>query len=211
VRALWEKTWRLLLRDYTAMGLVLGNIASVIWVLVLDDWWSSILILFALELLVIGFYTTIRFPFIHRVGGTLIMPLFGAIYLALVQIFLFLPGIVLEAENGGPFRKGEFDFDGYVAGLAIATIPLFVSHGVSFLANFVGDRQWQTMTVEQNLLRGFARAMPIVVISIPVCALVLITDVAVVAILLMVPIKIGWDLIVHFQVNGSWTDWEADR
>lgn len=198
---LWLKIWPLIRSDFTAISLIAGNIISIIWVIVAEDWWASIIVLYTMELVILGFYAMIKFPFIHWLGGTLIMPLFALVYWAMLQFVLVLAGAVVEAENGGPFVKGEADFDGYIIGMALASTPLFISHGISFFINFIGKRQWRELTVEQNLIRGLRRIVPIFMVSIPVAIVVILTGAGFLAILLIVPLKIAWDLVVHFTLN----------
>jgi len=199
-----QKLWPMVLGDFTAMWLIAGNIISVAWVLITGDSWSSILILYCVELFILGFYAMIRFPFIHRLGGTLIMPVFAAIYFSMLQWMLVLAGIVLQAENGGPLFKEELARENYSLAMAVAAVPLFVSHGISFFVNFVGKRQWERMTIEQNLMRSLVRIMPILLISIPVAIFVLLTGSAFFSILFIVPLKVAWDLVMHFRVNELW-------
>ena len=196
--ALWQKVRS----DFTAKWLIAANAISVAWVLLTDDSWSSVLLLYWLELFIIGFYAMIKFPFIHRVAGWFIMPLFAIVYFAMLQWLLIPMVAVLEAEKAGPLLRGSLGQDRHALMVVAAAIPLFISHGISFLVNFVGGRQWESMSLEQNMMRGLLRITPFFLMTIPVTLLVVLTGQAFVAALFMVPVKILCDLAMHFKVNN---------
>jgi len=171
-------------------------------VLALDWTVFSILLLYWCENVVVGVFNVLRLIFVQPrnpvvwVGKGFLIPFFMVHYGG----FTFVHGMFVLSMFGG---KGvQTNLNGVLGairaedlGYAIAALAL--SHGVSFVHNFLMDGEYQRTTTSELMARPYARVMVLHITILAGGFLVLALHSAVPALMVLVGIKTTIDLGAH--------------
>lgn len=183
-------TNRLLL---TTLMLVVVNLLPLAGVLFFG--WSvyEILLLFWAENLIIGFYTVARFISLYRRNGDgrvlFLIPFFCVHY----GIFTLVHGIFVLAL----FRPEDHVSGQAAMGMGIPLLALLISHGASYVMNFLGNREYQGMTGQKVMTAPYRRVVVLHLTIIVGGMLVTALGEPVLALVLLVALKIVIDVITH--------------
>ena len=111
--------------------------------------------------------------------------------------FIFL-SIILGLSGESTFRFSDASTENYenILGIFIFFIGLLVSHGVSFLVNFIGQREYEYKTVEELFVSPYQRVFLMHVVIIFGGFLALLFEGMGLAILLVIG-KILFDVMGH--------------
>lgn len=187
------------------MALIAANVVPLAGVLLLGWELGLVMLLFWAENGVVGFYGILRLAVLSRWLAVAFVPFF------LIHFGMFMFGhlvfLLLFFVVRDPF---DASFDQVVDTLELATplpyvalVVLFISHGVSFVRNFIlGDER--THLTAQNVMVGpYKRVVVLHVTIIFGGFLVMATGEAAVALALLVLLKTGIDLASHLNEHGD--------
>jgi len=181
-------------------ALVLANLLPLGAVLL--GWWSAfkVLVLFWAENVVIGLFNVARMLallVLKREGGMLVlMPFFGAHY----GMFTFVHGMFVIAMLGPPGANGMADGIALLLapeGLLLALFALVASHGFSFVVNFLLGGEWRQEDGTRLMMQPYGRVVVLHLVIIAGGALVLALGEPAWALVLLVLLKIGIDIVAH--------------
>jgi hypothetical protein len=184
--------------DYTAVMLVIVNVYPIIDMLWKGDPIGSILVIYWIQMMIIGFWACIKLVVIARWRAVLFIPMFLAMYLSIVNIFGFIAGGLLDDQMRGTEWVANFSLWNY----KVPALLFFASHGVSFWENFIGDREYQGISWETQFGKPFLRAMPMWFAALLGGIFGGFFNTAAVAALFVLPVKTAFDVFGHFIEHG---------
>lgn len=179
-------------------SLIAVNLIPLIGVLFFD--WSAyaILVVFWAENLIVGFYTVTRlFTLFRRNGdnGALLMILFFSFHFGgftfghgMFVIFFFpkfIPG----------FELLDISF----LGLLITFVGLVISHGISYVENFLGNEEYRDMTWQDLMIAPYRRVVVLHVVTVVGGIFAGLLGDPVILLALLVLLKIGVDVAAHIS------------
>lgn len=191
---LWRNHWTA--RRLSLGLLVLVNMLPIPGILVLDWDLFSILFFYWLESGVVGFYNIARMAMVrpvfgshgsnrgNRLAGILFFMIHYSAFMAGHGVFIF-----------GLFGPVEVD----AVTVLIGVLALSVSHGGSFLLNFVGHREYEKVTLDQQMVAPYRRIV-VMHIAIILCAFLLsLFDAPLITLMILVVLKIAIDGFSHMR------------
>jgi hypothetical protein len=199
----------------TLAALIFANLVPLFGVLRLDWDVGSIVVLYWAENLVIGFYTVIKLLlaagakglfhvlfFIVHYGG--FCGIHGFFVLSLTGFGEEHPALTPAADWPGPLVFPQMLLN--VARQVLAAAPdallwaiaaLLLSHGISFMLNYIGNREYQEQTTNKIMTAPYKR---IVILHIAIIAggfLVLQLGSPIGLLIALVALKIVMDIMLH--------------
>jgi hypothetical protein len=140
-------------------ALIVANLIPLAGVLLFGWDLASVMVLFWAESAVIGFYTMLKMAIVGKVAAIFGVPFFvghfgGFMALHFGFIYaLFVRGFDATGPDPG-LRQGLSAIFGPVW---VSLVALFISHGVSFFANFLGRREYATATMKALMSAPYNR------------------------------------------------------
>ncbi len=202
----------------TLAALVIANLLPVFGVLQLDWDVGAIVVLYWCENLVIGCYTIIKL-FMAAGAGALFSVLFfivhyggfcgihGVFVLSLTGFAGDQPGgmdIMPEAAWPGPlvFPQILFEVTRRLVAMApdallYAVAALFISHGISFALNYIGNREYVGLKTGRIMTAPYGRILMLHLAIIAGGFLVITLGSPIGLLLALVALKIGMDIMLH--------------
>ena len=183
------------------VALVLANLVPLYGVLFLQ--WSlfSVMFLYWMESAIIGFYNV---PRMIMVGG--VLGVFFSIFFAFhFGGFMFVHLIFIFALFGPkPMNLFHLSPAAFLDGATmVAFFLLVISHGVSFLANFVGRNEYQRTTLPNLMMSPYKRIVIMHLTIIFGGFVTMILGAPPAALVLMVVLKIAVDLGAHVKERSA--------
>jgi hypothetical protein len=198
IRIVTLRLLQLLRNDVTAVLLVVANLVPVIDLVRTGEPVGSILIIYWMQLVIIGFWNVIKLIVVTRLRALVFVPMFVITYMAIINIFGFIAGGLLDDQMRGSAWQKDFSLSNYWVPAAI----FFAVHGVSFVVNFVGRRESEGVTWETQISQPFARALPMWLAATVGAVFGSFLTSATVAAVFVIPVKIALDLFGHFVEHG---------
>ena len=190
------------LRTPSVASLVLANLIPLAGTLFFG--WSSgvILVLYWFETAVIGFYSILKLPFAQRWYALLTVPFFIVHFGAFIGItgfvalgsYLVIDGV--EGEGLELLMPIRFEL--------LTFIPaIIVSHGVSFVTNFIGKKEYLLESDEEVLMaKPYMRVLAMFALIFIGALAVGLTRAPVVLMGVFIALKIVVDTIAHLQEHA---------
>lgn len=182
----------------SAVLLVLANLVPVAGAAFLGWSLSDVMVLYWAESAIIGFYNVCKIILIARwfalLAGPFFMGHFGG-FMAVHFLFiytLFVKGIGAD-DAGGDLGEVWALF----AGLWPALAALFVSHGYSFVTNFLGRQEYRSRTVGNQMSEPYSRIVFMHLVLIFGGFLVMLLGDATPVLMIVIVLKIVFDLRAH--------------
>jgi hypothetical protein len=199
IRSLFGQLPGLFRNDYTAVMLVVANVYPVIDMLWKGEPIGSILVIYWIQMMIIGFWTCARLIVIARWKALLFIPMFLLMYLSIVNIFGIMAGAMLDDQMRGTEWVENFSLWNYAA----PALLFFATHGLSFWENFIGHREDQKVTWERQIGKPILRAMPMWVAALAGGFIGGFFNTAAVAALFVLPVKTALDVFGHFVEHDA--------
>lgn len=173
---------------YPILSLIIANCISIYGVLFLGWSTTNILILYWLENIVIGMFNILKMWFAEH--DALPMKLFYSLF------FLIHYGMFTAIQ--GAFVL-IFTFKKFHLPTSFLTpvIPLYLSHGISFIFNYIGKQENSKITVEQLMLTPYKRIFIMQVTLVLGAMLVYQLGNNIAMLVLLVILKTGVDVFSH--------------
>ncbi len=189
---------RMLRNDPTAVMLIVANLYPVVELLVKKEPIGSLLIVYWIQLMIIGFWNAVKLAVITRWKALVIVPMFVVMYVSIVNMFGLIAGGLLDNQMQGTAWHDNFSPAHYRVTAAI----FFVNHGLSFWINFIRGREFETTTWETQLGKPFLRAMPMWLATLIGGIIGAFLNSAALALVFVLPVKLALDVFGHFVDNG---------
>lgn len=186
------------------LSLVAANMLPLFGALFFGWSLSSVIFLYWTENVVVGIFNIARMkraigplgkesqnfkvngkPYTPDMKGTVIF-----FYIIHYGLFTFVHGVFVSVLFGQPIGLGAVPF-------LLALASLFVSHGVSYVTNFIGKKEYERLSAPDLFFHPYKR---IIILHITILfggLLVQIVGFPVVAAVLLVFLKTGVDVFVH--------------
>jgi hypothetical protein len=183
----------------SGLALIAANLVPLAGVLFFQWDLASVLILYWAESAVIGFYTALKIVVVGKLAAFVAVPAFVghfggfmAIHFLLIYSF-FVRGV----DAAGPDPGAREALSGIFSPLWFPLATLFLSHGVSFVSNFIGRQEYTRSTVKGLMNSPYSRilAMQMTLIVGGWILLLLRSPAAVLAVLVL--IKTAADFSAH--------------
>lgn len=150
------------MKNKSAYVLIISNLVPAIGVLFFGWNVNSILILYWLENIVVGFYNVFKIRHAEgkvpskvaingRPAGSYSKRYVVLFFLAHFGLFTFVHGVIIFLIAG----RQDINFAGIGAGL----ISLFLSHGYSFYFNFLGKDEYLNISPSQQMVAPYGRIL----------------------------------------------------
>ncbi|MDY7009733.1 MAG: DUF6498-containing protein [Planctomycetota bacterium] len=210
----------------SVIALVVSNLIPLFGVLFAGWRVFPIMLLFSLENIIIGFYNVLRMCMapcdleelartskdIHTKRGLIIFFCIhygGFVFIHLIFVIMLFG--VAWASGFKPFAVTPTSVSPQAVtapveplvtcwwALGAALIACFISHGISFVKNFIGSGEYKRVTANKLMLRPYGRMIVMHVTIVLGAFLVLFTGTHVVAVALLVVLKLILDLAGHLR------------
>jgi len=183
----------------STLALIASNLVPVFGTLFFGWRLSDIMVLYWAESAVIALYNVAKIAYIGKWMAIFTGTFFLAHFSAFMAVhFLFIYGLFIEGlqnSRGGDLKE--------VADLFISLWPalavLFISHGISFVTNFIGNKEYEHKTLQQLTMAPYTRVTLMHVTLIFGGFLVLLLRDPVPVLLLFILIKIILDVRAHLK------------
>jgi len=195
----------LALTSPSALALIAANLVPLAGVL-LGQWTlGEVMVLFWSESAIIGLYTVFKIAVAGKWAALFAVPFFvGHFGGFMAAHFMFVYGFFLDGFTGGGLEPGvRAALTGLFMPLWPALAALFVSHGVSFAVNFLGQREYAGATVQNLMAAPYKRiiVMHLTIIFGGWLAMLLKTPAPALALLIL--LKIAADLRAHTREHAG--------
>lgn len=185
----------------TGLILVLANLLPMLAVWKLDWKIYDLLVLYWIEIIVIGVLNLGRMTMISAHGTAsmhfwkvFFVPFFAA------HFGFFCVGLALAIQL--LFGRENFQVEDQVMDLINGSTrqllwPLMISHVFSLFWNYLGQREWQNTTVIRRMFQPYWRAIPLAITTIGLGFIVYKMNLPIWSLLVFIGIKTTVDLIIH--------------
>lgn len=203
----WWRDQRGTVRDapLSKWFLIAAGIVPLVGVLALGWDLGIVMLAFWLENVVVGFYSILRMAIITRLAALFYVPFFSVHYGMFTLVHgIFVVMLFVDAPRPG-FTDSILGALRAAAGpLLLVFVSLVISHGVSFVSNFVRGKEWQRPLDAGQLMGAaykrviilhlvlVAGAFPILFLGQPIWGLVL-----------LVTLKVTVDLWSHAREHRT--------
>ena len=196
-------TQPLSLASPSALVLIAANLVplagSVFWGWQLSD----VMVLYWAESGIIGFYNILKMALISRwlaiPAGLFFLSHFGAF---MAVHFLFIYSIFVQGLQGGGGDLGDVRM--LFVALWPALAALFLSHGLSFVVNFMGRREYTTRSIRSQMSEPYRRIVFMHLVLIFGGGLALILGAPTPVLWLVIVVKIWVDMRAHLKERKRW-------
>ena len=191
----------LTLASPSTLALIIANLVPVAGTLFLGWNLSHVMVIYWAESAVIGFFTLCKIVVIGRWGALLAGPFFVGHFGGFMAVhFLFIYTIFVKGLDG--MNDGADDL-GEVALVFIALWPalaiLFASHAFSFFNNFLGRQEYRGKTIKEQMSEPYNRIIFMHLVLILGGGLTLILGGAIPVLVLVIGLKIYFDVKAHIK------------
>jgi hypothetical protein len=179
----------------SSVALIVANLIPLGGVVFLSWTVGDVLLLFWAESAVIGIFNLARMWVIGRWKVLFFGPFFLGHYGGFMVVhLLFIYGLMIP--GGDASVSVSRVLDDFLT-LYPALIALFISHGVSFYLNFLGRKEYETTSLQEQMSEPYKRIIVMHLTIIFGGFLVMLLDNKLPALVLMIALKIGVDLKAH--------------
>ncbi|HEY4518704.1 MAG TPA: DUF6498-containing protein [Candidatus Paceibacterota bacterium] len=189
-------------RTISTLALIISNCVPLVGVLFFHWDQIPILMLYWFENVAIGFYTLLK---LRKVGDTK-YTIFFLLHYGLFTYghfqFLFVMLSITSFFTPHPRLPSEFGMK-FFSGLAIPTMALFVSHGISYWKNFIENKEYRRVTARQLLFAPYPRILAMQATILVGAALTLFLQKPFGALIVLIFAKILIDVIAHNREHNK--------
>lgn len=187
--------------------LVVANLIPLVSVLMGGWKLEEVMVLFWAESAVIGFYTLLKIAVVARWWAPFPGLFFAGHFGGFMAIhFLFIYELFVRGAGAVSPGPGAFEALGHLfTPLWLAFLALFLSHGVSFVMNFLGHREYGNTTVSSLMQAPYRRIVVMQLTLIFGGWVVMLLKDPMPALVLLIVIKVVTDLRGHYGERASST------
>lgn len=189
---------RVIRGDPTAILLIAANVYPVIELAIRGEPIASIMVVYWMQMLVIGFWYSMRLAVIARWKAVFLVPMFLLMYLSIVNIFGIMVGGMLDDSLRGTEWHDSFSLWNYAMPAAV----FFLTHGVSFFVNFIRGREFEDASWEDQMGRPLLRAVPMWLATMAGAFVGALVGTWAVVVFFTLPVKLALDVLGHLISHG---------
>jgi hypothetical protein len=198
------------LTSLSALLLIAANLVPVAGATFLGWELSDVMVLYWAESAIVGFYNLCKIVMIGRwfalLAGPFFLGHFGGFmavhFLFIYALFVQGPGTFGGDPGGDP--SGDLGEVWALFGdLWLALLALFVSHGYSFVTNFLGRQEYRRRTVGDQMGDPYSRIIFMHLVLIFGGFLVMLLRSPVPVLIAVIGLKIRFDLRAHIKQHGG--------
>lgn len=184
--------------NVSAIALIAANLLPVAGVLVSGWDLTAVVVLYWAESAVIGFYTILRMCVVSKLGAFFAIPFFlGHFGGFMAAHFAFIYGLFIHRGGGLPDTGALEELSGIFGPLWPALAALVVSHGISFVFNFLRDREYEGSSTSQLMAVPYQRIFVMHITVLLGGWIVLALGTPAPALVVLIAMKTGVDLRAH--------------
>ena len=201
---------------FTVAFLVLVNLIPIFGVLFLGWDLFSLMILYWMENVIIGFFNTIKMAFASKselnmglsIGKKIFLIAFFSVHYGIFcQVHgLFITSFFGERGPGGfvtPFEAIMSMPQGRSDTFAWALLAMVLSHGLSLVLNFFGQKEYLKISTEVQMFQPYQRIIILHITILFSGFLVMSLGAPVLAMVIMAMLKIGFDVWAHLREHNK--------
>jgi len=199
------------LQNPSVIILILANLLPIFGVIFLDWKVFPILFLYWTENVIVGIFNVLKMAMASPENGNSkaaklsIIPFFCIHY----GLFTFVHGIfvifVFGASADGDISDPEFSSiisSLSSVGIIFGTVTLFMSHGLSFVINYIGKGEYKEAKLNSLMGQPYVRVVVLHIIIIFGGFLVVSLGSPEIAIIALIVIKLGIDILAHLRQHA---------
>lgn len=185
----------LTLTSASVLALILANLVPVAGVLFFSWSVGDVMLLYWGESAIIGLFNVAKMWVVDRTASLFMGPFFFGHYGGFMVVhLLFIYGLMVE---GGSPEAGLLTVAGDFVPLVPAFVALLISHGVSYVTNFLGRREYEARQMTEMMSAPYRRVIVMHMTLIFGGFLVMTFGTTMPALLLMISLKIFVDARAH--------------
>ena len=151
-------------------SLLLANLVPVIGVVFLNWTIASVIVLYWLENFVVGFFNILKMSKIKNTNlfqnnksqhvAKIIVPVLSPkviIFIKAFFIIFFILHFGFFTFGHGQFVLIFFGFPSPIIALFIPLMFLFISHGISYIVNFIGKKEYEKVSLIRQMMMPYSR------------------------------------------------------
>lgn len=179
----------------SAVALVIANLVPIAGVMFFDWSVGDVMLLYWGESAIIGIFNVARMFVVDRTATLFLGPFFvGHFGGFMIGHLLFIYGFMVE---GGDPGSSLLQVAGDFVVLLPAFVALFASHGLSFVINFLGRREYRNLKARDLMTAPYRRIIVMHLTLIFGGFLVMMLESPVPALILMIGLKVIVDVRTH--------------
>jgi hypothetical protein len=182
----------------SGLALIGANMVPLFGVLFLGWDLSNVMVLFWAESAVIAFYTALKMTFVGNIAAFLAVPFFvGHFGGFMAGHFLLIYMFFIRGTGTDPEPAVRETLRVIFTPLAIPIAALFISHGISFVTNFIGRREYAATTMAALMTAPYNRIIMMQLALIFGGWIILLLKSPVPALVVLVLVKTALDFSAH--------------
>lgn len=195
----------------SVIALVLANLIPLFGVVCYGWQVFPIMFLFWFENVVVGLFNVVKMAWAGGLGSNVGVKLFLVPFFTVhYGIFTMVHGLFVFAMFGADWRGGAGAFPSFdrvqdlltQQHLGWAVLGLVVSHGFSFVTNYLRDGTYRTAVLPIIMMQPYGRVVVLHLAILGGGFLVLALGKPVVGLVLLIALKIGLDVLAHVKQHG---------
>jgi hypothetical protein len=193
------------LTSLSGLTLLGANLIPLAGVLLFRWDLATVLVLFWAESAVIGFYTVLKMAIVGKWPAIFATPFFIGHYGGFMTMhFLFIYLFFVRGVNAVGRESGVRDaLLRIFVPLWITLMAMFISHGVSFVSNFLGRREYEGSTIASLMTAPYNRIMVMQLTLIFGGWIILLLKSPVGALVLLIVLKTALDFTAHRKEHAG--------
>jgi len=189
---------QLSLASPSSLALILANLVPLAGTAFLGWKLSDVMVLYWAESAIIGFWNICKIIVIGRWFALLAGPFFVGHFGGFMAVhFLFIYTLFVQGIDGGDSGGDLTEVARLFIALWPALLALFLSHGYSFFANFLGRQEYRGRTARDQMGEPYSRIVFMHLVLIFGGGLTLLLGSPTPVLLLVIGVKIWFDLRAH--------------
>jgi hypothetical protein len=190
----------LTLASPSALALIVANLVPVAGTVFLGWKLSDVMVLYWAESAIIGFWNVCKILVIGKWFALLAGPFFIGHFGGFMAVhFLFIYTLFVKGIQGSDSGGDLTEVAGLFIALWPALLALFLSHGYSFFANFLGRKEYRGRTAGDQMSEPYSRIVFMHLVLIFGGGLTLLLGGPTPVLLLVIAAKIWFDLRAHLK------------
>lgn len=182
----------------SAIALVVANLVPLAGVLLFGWDLGSIMVLYWIESGVIAFYTVLKIAIVGKLAALVAVPFFiGHFGGFMTGHFLLIYALFLRGNSAGWTPGVGAELSAIFIPIWTSIAALFISHGISFYTNFLGQREYEGASVSGLMTTPYNRVIVMHLTLILGGWIILLIGMPAGALVVLVVLKTAVDLQAH--------------
>lgn len=190
------------LTSLSTLVLIVSNLLPIFGAIFFGWRLNDMMVLYWAESAIIGFYNVLKLFYIGKWMALFTSVFFLAHFSGFMAIhFLFIYNLFIVGIHKSTAGDLHAVADLFIS-LWPALLALFISHGISFMLNFIGNKEYERITVKQQMAAPYRRIVLMQVTLILGGFIILTTHDPLPVILLFILAKIVVDVRAHLKEHA---------